>query len=454
MKKIYHCANGECGYCSFDGNLPCPVCGDIVKPIPAEKLTSDDYRTLFCESSSCLTDEDQISKQKLEVAQAWADTGDPEGQLLLARFGANFMEKEKVFYLTCLAADRQYPDALADLGMMYFLGWGTKEDHQKADKCFRAAIEKDSDIAKLYLAQMRFDDPDKIDEALVLLNDVHENSEYSGVAAYYLGKVVEELENYESAKKCVIFYEEAAYSGFPPAMCELGRQYDTGNFVPRDTKLARIWYSRAIKENQTKAFAPMLRLLYHETENEDRCGNVLNALNHLAECGDPEAAIAAAEIYEDGIKVSKDMKKAYHLYEIAANFGDEDGKIAQAALLAAGDGAEQNIEKAKELIAGLDENDLGVMFVHGLIAEAEGSIDEAISYYNETVNLAFYPEASYHLGKILMDRGEDEEALEAFKDAAVMGHRDSILALISYYKRVNDKKAACMYKNLLSQWND
>ena len=354
----------------------------------------------------------------------------------------------KAFYLACQAADQQYPDALASLGIMYLFGTGTESDDNKAKACFDAAIERGSEPGKMFLA-LYYLKRREILMAYQLLSEITEEP-MKDSAAYFLGTITEDYGDFETKQRCVDFYGKSARGGYPQGMYELARQYDLGLYVPRDEELAILWYDRAAENGVQEALAPLTKLLYYNEDDKDERLLLLKDLCDLADAGDSVAALAAGEIYEKGAGVSRNAKKAYQYYRIAADSGNEEGILPLAAMLVRGDGTGKDVERAKKLIEGFDENDPEALHIRGLIAEEEDDIESAVQYYTEAAEMYSHPDASYHLGKISLKQDNEESAICAFKEAAILGHKKAKRALCEYYEKIGEKETANMYRRWIS----
>ena len=452
MRKIYRCVNDECKCCTFENKVPCVLCGDIVKEISPDELMPQDYMDLFSEMQA-VSDNGEIKEQDmLEILTAWAETGDAEGQLILAGYYQDKDPSEenirKAFYLACQAADQQYPDALASLGIMYLFGAGTESDDGKAKACFDAAIERGSEPGKMFLA-LYYLKRREILMAYQLLSEITE-APMKDSAAYFLGTITEDYGDFETKQKCVDSYGKSARGGYPHGMYELARQYDLGLYVPRDEELAILWYDRAVENGVQEALAPLIELLYYNEDNKDEKLLLLKDLCDLADVGDLEAALAAGIIYKEGVGVPRNLKKAYKYFEIAASSGNEEGILALAAMLAAGHGTGKDIERAKKLMENFEEDNPEALYIRGLIAEEEDDVESAVQYYTEAAEMYSHPDASYHLGKIFLKQDNEESAICAFKEAAILGHKKAKRALCEYYEKIGEKETANMYRRWIS----
>ena len=134
-----------------------------------------------------------------------------------------------------------------------------------------------------------------------------------------------------------IALREAAETGDPKAMFEIGNRYDTGRGVESDRAVAATWYERAAEQG----FAP--------------------------------AQYRIGSFYEKGIGVERDIARAKTWYQLAANQGNASAMHNLAVLFAMGsDGAVDNdsaarwFQKAAELGVTDSQYNLGILAAKGL----------------------------------------------------------------------------------------
>lgn len=115
------------------------------------------------------------------------------------------------------AAEQGHAAAQCDLGTMYWMGHGVKEDHFEAAKWFRKSAEQGFPHAQWHLGKR-----------------------------YEYGAGVE-----KSLTEAVEWYRKGAENGDLDAQMELGRMYENGIGVEKNLTEAKRWYQKACDQNKS-----------------------------------------------------------------------------------------------------------------------------------------------------------------------------------------------------------
>ncbi len=255
--------------------------------------TSGDNFEAF-EKNTSFNDDKSLT---LEELRQNAINGDTEAQLDLGYMYLYGVKGVKVdysqaLYFYQLAAEKNNAVALNNLGSLYFNGLGTKVDYEKAMKYFEQAAHLGSNDAAVNLAiiYLGADFPNKskqdFDKVFYLLNQAQKTNNSAKFLlgyAYYTGFFVER--DYINAFKLI---KNAADAQYDEAQLVLADFYIDGLGTPKN-------YNRAIQY-----------------------------LEYAAKQGNSEALMRLADIYAAGELYTKDIKKAYMLYNVASVLGVDD----------------------------------------------------------------------------------------------------------------------------------
>ncbi len=120
----------------------------------------------------------------------------------------------------------------------------------------------------------------------------------------------------ESDDKWMQHLRNAAENGHAWCMYELGKQYDEGYYVEEDTEKAIFWYERAADYGIPEGEIAAAVLRFNETGSGAE--QLAIALQHQAEAGNAVSLFQLALLYQQGIGVTQDERKAIVLAEAAA----------------------------------------------------------------------------------------------------------------------------------------
>jgi TPR repeat protein len=190
------------------------------------------------------------------------------------------------------AIDMGSAAATVELGELYYLGWGVKQDYVEARRWF----EKGAALGDRN-AQWR-------------LGDLYRKG--LGVPQDYV----------EALK----WYEKSATLGDPVAMALLGYTYETGQGVPQDFLKARDWYEKAAALGNASAMSNLAGLYRTGKGGAQNYATALAWYEKSATLGLAAAMYGLGVIYEDGEGVAKDTEQARKWYQKAADAGYESAK--------------------------------------------------------------------------------------------------------------------------------
>jgi len=122
------------------------------------------------------------------------------------------------------------------------------------------------------------------------------------------------------------FQQKMANAGNAKAQFKLAYMYETGRGVKRDLAAARQWYSKS--EGQ-KFLAAGHRLTYLDVKKSgfrSKHKSWLKSIIRDAKNGDDNVMFLLANMYENGIGVKNDLKKARHYYHLSTAKGNADAE--------------------------------------------------------------------------------------------------------------------------------
>lgn len=118
--------------------------------------------------------------------------------------------------------------------------------------------------------------------------------------------------------------ESEACIGNENAMYNLGRFYQRGRIVEKDTKKAVVLFERAAALNHIES-ARSLAFIYEYGEGvvKRNCKKAVDLYKKLASVGDGMSLVTLAAIYQHGLcGVERDLKKAVYFYEKSVELGN------------------------------------------------------------------------------------------------------------------------------------
>ena len=119
-----------------------------------------------------------------------------------------------------------------------------------------------------------------------------------------------------------VMQEKQANKGNALAQFELGTFYEFGLSVKPDTEKAKAWYEKAAKQKNEAASSRLIYLDIKENGyNESLHANWLSNVSKKANNGRADSLIILGQLYQHGLGVKKDLKKAVKLLSSASSLG-------------------------------------------------------------------------------------------------------------------------------------
>jgi tetratricopeptide (TPR) repeat protein len=135
---------------------------------------------------------------------------------------------------------------------------------------------------------------------------------------------------------------QQAKGGDPDSQYLLGKAYDVGNDVPRDLAVAITWYSRAAEAGHPEAQNSLGSAL----QAEKQYTAALAWYEKAAAQGHVRSISSIAALYDAGLGVAQDRRKAFELWTRAAEAGSAEAMWHLAGLQATGALGERNLVAA------------------------------------------------------------------------------------------------------------
>lgn len=196
---------------------------------------------------------------QLERTTRLAEEGDVDSALSLGYiylYGTDDIEADyqKAFHFYKLAADKDSPIALNNLGSLYFSGIGTEVDYQKASELFSKAAQKGNADAAVNLAFIYLSSGKKqhFEQAVDLFEQAaqsgNQTAKFMLGYAYYKGFVVD-----QNLREAVKLIRDSAKASFDEAQLVLANMYLNGEGIAKNYGHAVKYYRAASAQGNTEA---------------------------------------------------------------------------------------------------------------------------------------------------------------------------------------------------------
>lgn len=206
------------------------------------------------------------------------------------------------------------------LGFMYDMGYGVRQDYSEALKWYMKAAEKGDHRAEFNLGVF-------YEKGLGTRQDYRKAIEYYTKAAqnnlteaqYNLGVLFEKgLGVTQNFKEAVSWYRKAAELGDTEAQVNLGYLYETAQGVSKDLNEAIKWYKKASELGDAEGAYNYARIASNSLSSQEE----INLYTHAAKLGHIEAQVNLGYLFETGKGVSQNIPQAISWYQKAANQGN------------------------------------------------------------------------------------------------------------------------------------
>lgn len=250
-------------------------------------------------------------------------------------------------------------------------------------------------------------------------------------------------------------YRELAGQGDSEGLSKLGAFYGTGDVVAHDYGQSRLYLEKADRLGSLDAAYELGIYYLHGFGVKADIKKALGYLERAAKKGHADAAALAAQLYERGTYgVKMNPKKAFDLYLIAAEQGNEEAIWNVLYGYLEGIGTRRNLEKACRWLAIAEEQEYYnvLMLVGGWLFNQgdDESLDVALELFADGVEQSI-PLAFYFMGRMALrryngERSRVEEALSWFVHGADYGDHMCIETIKKHFPET--------YKEYEEDWKE
>lgn len=245
---------------------------------------------------------------------------------VLAEDGPNYIEEMKRWQPKAETGDAE---AQFQLGQMYALGHGFKQNYRTAAEWYEKAAEQGNAKARTALGLLYYYGMG-VETDMKKAGELFEKSAVQDepVAQRYLGFIATVNENYTEAKQ---WWEQAVVQNYAPAMMNIGFLYKEGKGVDKDIAEAKKWFDKAISQKKPSGFAMYaLAQLYCDGDgvekNEQQAVKLLQEACNMSTFESGPACSELAKYYLEGkMGLPKDEQQAFNYAMKAAERGHVEG---------------------------------------------------------------------------------------------------------------------------------
>lgn len=236
-----------------------------------------------------------------------------------------------------------------------------------------------------------FNDPNSFQKTIGLLESLADKNPeiYGEIALRYYEKI--EIPN--NIEKAISYIKKGHIDEqLPEGKIILGRMY----FRSKDFVNSKKCYEEAIACNpENGELYWLLGMTYFELGNESDTSEAIDLFQKALDLRCYKAAEKLGNIYSDGVRVAKDLKKALYYYELSSSKGSDISSYNLGILYLEGEGIEQDVPKAIKYLERSGKQGLGyAYFILGDIYYAkEYGIDrdtgKALEYFKKSFELEY-----------------------------------------------------------------
>ncbi|HZQ66925.1 MAG TPA: tetratricopeptide repeat protein [Terriglobales bacterium] len=285
--------------------------------IPAISLYSAGMRTvcwlvflLWASSFSASQERTPSGGSEISHLQSLAEADDLPAQVALARayLDGNGITQSDALALKWLrrAAAENYSDAENELGILYSSGRGVEKNKEEAFKWYKKAAKHGSPSGMFNLGVCYYNgDGVNIDDALAFAWFTLAKEHGSAPAVDAVAR-----SNKELRPRTLI-----------EGLRDIGEFYERGESLPRNVPEAVKWYSNAAEHGDTESQV-RLAAIYMGTGIAADYTQARHWCEVGAKGGDSRAQYCLGTLYQRGLAVQQDPKRALRYYQQASNSGN------------------------------------------------------------------------------------------------------------------------------------
>ena len=357
----------------------------------------------------------------------------------------SLMEESRLYYAIALdgflKAEAENGDVLYQsiIARMYYNGFGTEQDYEKAFVYYLKAAEQDDPDAQYRVGRMFLSGEgteQNISKAIEWLEKAAVQED-NGAAAYLLGKIYssDEEPDFLDKVKAKEYFRQAADKEHTFA------QYQMGRICGEEMEACQ-------DEAQRESLAEESRLYYAKALD--------GFLKAEAENGDVLYQSIIARMYYNGLGTEQNFEKAFVYYLKAAEQNDPDAQYRIGRMFFAGEGTEQNTSKAIEWLekAAVQEDNGAAAYLLGKIYSSDEEPDfldkvKAKEYFRLAADND-HVFAQYQMGRIC---GEEMEACqdEALRESLMEESRLYYAKALDGFLKAEAENGDVLYQSIIAR---
>ncbi|KAG0232975.1 hypothetical protein BGW42_007788 [Actinomortierella wolfii] len=292
--------------------------------------------------------------------------GHPSGLVAMGRMykrGGGGLPKDtrQALALFQKAADRNWPDAHYELGLMYEKGVGVDKSDAMAFKLYTTASNNRNDDALYRLGLMWiegrgggdfagfFSSPNPF-SGVPMVQKAAENGHAEAIVsmgAFHLTGLPPMIERNEAM--AMIWFRKGAALGDPAAQNAVGYMYLEGKGVAQDDQLALKYFQLSADQGDSSGLCSLGELYEQGRIVEQDYLRAFQLYSASASKGEPEADNNLGTMYRDGLGVPPDDRMAAHHFQRAADQGLAKAQLNLSRMYRHGRGVPRDPQRAAEL---------------------------------------------------------------------------------------------------------
>ncbi|EXX53796.1 Tpk1p [Rhizophagus irregularis DAOM 197198w] len=358
-----------------------------------------------------------------------ARSGNTTAKLYLANYyklGKGIDKDEiKAFKYYKILAKLEISDAQFELGNCFYNGIGTKVDKMQAKYWYEKAGKNGNIITKNIFS-------DKIGTKNTNREKIYNilfSKKLSRLGLYYVGKILFKT-NYE---KSFYYLQKAAGNGCKFAQFNLGKCYQIGTGVRKDTRKAFELYKKAARKGYINAQFQLVYCYDFGYGTEINKVKAFELVKTLAKKEDNDALYLLSMHYAFGIGVDADKKKAFELFKELAENENKINKYLSGdkgiLINKVHDWYSRILNEEKYMNAKIL---LGISYKYGYGTEL--NIKKAFDIFRK-VGKDGNAIAQFYLGNLYIEDNNEAKAFECYKKSADKGFMESQLQIGKCYSK-------------------
>ncbi|GBB92301.1 hypothetical protein RclHR1_00020004 [Rhizophagus clarus] len=339
----------------------------------------------------------------------------------------------KAFKYYKILANHEISDAQLELGNCFYYGIGTKVDKIQAKYWYKKAANKENIIAK-NIVKKYYSKNTRIEKENIKRRKFYKLLFFNNLnqfGLYFIGKILLKT-NYE---KAFYYLQKAARNGCKFAQFNLGKCYQSGEGVKKDTRKAFELYKNSAKREYMNAQFQLIHCYNFGFGTEINKLKAFELIKSLAKKGNKDALYLLGMHYAFGVGVTVDDKKAFEIFEELAknenqiiNYISGDKGITVNKI---NDWYSRVLSESKYMNAKII---LGFCYRYGCGTEVNNKkafeIFEKVAQNGNAI-------AQYYLGELYIEDNNEVKAFECYKESADKGFSESQFQIgMCYFKGI------------------